>query len=214
MAVESRFVDGMRVTDPETMVVVEMVLSGTTNAEIVALINDQGGRAVGLSGKDDRLIVAEKLLGRAKGGGAPVDLGLVGRPVEVNPAVLEALDEFIPVIAPIGVGRGGETYNINADLVAGAVAAALTAEKMIMLTDVPGVLDREGGLISSLTATQARELIAAGVIAGGMIPKVDCCLEALAGGVAKTHIIDGRLPHAVLLEIFTRTGIGTEIVRD
>jgi len=214
LGVESSFVEGMRVTDGETMEVVEMVLGGKINAEIVSLINRHGGRAVGLSGKDDRLIEAEKMTLRRPGetDGEGIDLGLVGRVRKVNPQVLQALEDYIPVIAPVGVGEGGQSYNINADLVAGRVAGALAAEKLILLTDVTGVLDGEGRLLSSLTAVQVERLIEEGTVAGGMIPKVRCCLEALAGGVAKTHIVDGRQSHAVLLEVFTKTGIGTEIV--
>ena len=218
MGVESNFVEGMRVTDGETMDVVEMVLGGKINAEIVSLINRHGGRAVGLSGKDDRLIQAEKMVMERPGAGERrpeiIDLGLVGKVNQVNTAILKTLDDFIPVIAPVGVGPEGQSFNINADLVAGRVASALGAEKLILLTDVTGVLDKEGNLLSSLTAGQVKELMADQTISGGMIPKVNCCLEALAGGVAKTHIIDGRQPHAVLLEVFTREGIGTEIVGD
>ena len=218
MGVESDFVDGMRVTDNETMDVVEMVLGGKVNAEIVSLINRHGGRAVGLSGKDDRLIQAEKMIIERPGAGERrpeiIDLGMVGQVTEVNTALIKTLDRFIPVIAPVGVGPEGQSFNINADSVAGRVATTLTAEKLILLTDVAGVLDKEGNLLSSLTVSRVRELMEDGVISGGMIPKVNCCLEALAGGVAKTHIIDGRQPHAVLLEVFTREGIGTEIVRD
>ncbi len=218
MGVESDFVDGMRVTDNETMDVVEMVLGGKVNAEIVSLINRHGGRAVGLSGKDDRLIQAEKMIIERPGAGERrpeiIDLGMVGQVTEVNTALIKTLDRFIPVIAPVGVGAEGQSFNINADSVAGRVATTLTAEKLILLTDVAGVLDKEGNLLSSLTVSRVRELMEDGVISGGMIPKVNCCLEALAGGVAKTHIIDGRQPHAVLLEVFTREGIGTEIVRD
>ncbi len=218
MGVESNFVEGMRVTDGETMDVVEMVLGGKVNAEIVSLINRHGGRAVGLSGKDDRLIQAEKMVMERPGAGERrpeiIDLGLVGQVTRVNTSLLKTLDDFIPVIAPVGVGSEGQSFNINADLVAGRVAAALGAEKLILLTDVIGVLDKEGHLLSSLTVDRVKELMADQTISGGMIPKVNCCLEALTGGVAKTHIIDGRQPHAVLLEVFTREGIGTEIVGD
>ncbi len=216
MDVKSDFIDGMRVTDGETMDVVEMVLGGKVNAEIVSLINLHGGRAIGLSGKDDRLIEAEKMVITRPSAGERrpeiIDLGLVGKVVAVNTAILETLDDFIPIIAPVGVGPAGESFNINADLVAGSVAKALRAEKLILLTDVDGVLDDEGRLISSLTAAQARQLMKTETIKSGMIPKVNCCLDALEGGVAKAHIIDGRRPHALLLEIFTKTGIGTEIV--
>ncbi len=218
MSIESSFVDGMRVTDGETMDVVEMVLGGKVNAEIVALINRHGGRAVGLSGKDDLLIQAEKMLIRKPGAGEKrpeiIDLGLVGRVVKVNPEILGTLEAFIPVIAPVGVGPEGESLNINADLVAGHIAGALKSEKLILLTDVAGILDRRGQLISSLKASEVQALIDQGTISGGMIPKVNCCLEALRMGVRKTHIIDGRQPHAVLLEIFTDQGIGTEIAAE
>lgn len=216
---KSQFVEGMRVTDPETMEIVEMVLVGKVNKELVALINQQGGRAVGLSGKDGRLILAEKMkLVRSRGQGEDaeaIDIGMVGEVKAIDPNVIEALERenFIPVIAPVGVGEGGETYNINADLVAGKVASALKSEKLILLTDVEGVKDEKGNLIPTLSEKEAKRLMAEKVIASGMIPKVNCCLDALAEGVAKTHIIDGRVEHAVLLEIFTDVGIGTEIVR-
>lgn len=210
---EPRFVDGMRVTDEETMEIVEMVLVGAINKEIVALINHHGGRAVGLSGKDGQLIRARKLNHRTRAGDE-VDIGLVGEVEEINPQAIRLLEEngFIPVIAPVGVGAGGQTYNINADLVAGEIAAALRAEKLIHLTDVQGIQDRGGRLLSTLSRGEAERLIAEGVIAGGMLPKVESSLRALSGGTAKAHIIDGRLPHALLLEIFTKAGIGTEIV--
>jgi acetylglutamate kinase len=220
MGKKSQFVEGMRVTDAETMDVVEMVLVGKVNKEIVALINQQGGKAVGLSGKDGRLIVARKMnLTRSRGQGeAPevIDIGMVGEVKEINPRVIEALEkeDFIPVIAPVGVGEEGETYNINADLVAGKIASALKAEKLILLTDVEGVKDENKKLIPSLDTKQARRLIAQKVISSGMIPKVNCCLEALEEGVAKTHVIDGTVEHAILLEIFTDVGIGTQIVKD
>jgi acetylglutamate kinase len=214
---ESRFVGGMRVTDKETMDVVEMVLVGQVNQEIVGLINGLGGNAVGLSGRDGNLIVGRKLVHTEKNGedGASeiIDLGRVGEVTKVNVDVLSILDResFIPVIAPVGVGEGGEVLNINADLVAGALAARLSAEKLILLTDVPGVM-RDGKLISTLTAAGARDLIRDGDASGGMIPKIKCSLDALAGGVAKAHIVDGRLSHSVLLEIFTDSGVGTQIV--
>ncbi len=205
---ESTFVGGMRVTDPETMEVVEMVL-GKINKDLVSLINRHGAKAVGLSGKDAELIKAKKLTR------PDMNLGLVGEVQQVNVEVIEALQKggFVPVIAPVGVGEGGIAYNINADIVAGAVAGALKAEKLILLTDVPGVMDREGKLLRSLTAQQATLLIQEGVIQEGMIPKVQCCLEALEMGVGKAHIVNGTIPHAMLLEIFTDRGIGTEIVR-
>jgi len=217
LGVPTRFVEGMRVTDETTMDVVEMVLAGKINKEIVNLINAAGGAAVGLSGKDGLLLKAQKLeFYRPRDDEPPeiIDIGLVGEVTEVNTKLIRTLQQqhFIPVIAPVGVGEAGETYNINADLVAGALAAALGAAKLILLTDVPGVLDRAGNLVSSLTRRQAVILIEEGAIAGGMLPKVKCCLEALDGGVAKAHILDGRTLHAVLLEIFTGPGVGTEIV--
>jgi acetylglutamate kinase len=218
MEIPTRFVDGHRVTDESTMDVVEMVLAGKVNKEIVNLINTAGGAAVGLSGKDGLLLKAQKMeFYRPREDEPPeiIDIGLVGEVTEVNTRLIRTLQaqQFIPVIAPVGVGEAGETYNINADLVAGAVAAALGAAKLILLTDVPGVLDREGRLISSLTRRQAVILMEEGIAVGGMLPKIKCCLEALEEGVAKAHILDGRALHAVLLEIFTDTGIGTEIVR-
>lgn len=216
---ESKFVGGMRVTDKETMDVVEMVLVGQVNQEIVGLINGLGGNAVGLSGKDGNLIVGKRIVHRKENDedNIPeiIDLGRVGEVVRVNTGVLALLDRenFIPVIAPVGVGSGGETLNINADLVAGAVAGELAAEKLILLTDVPGVI-RDGQLISSLAVTQARSMMKQGQISGGMIPKVECCISALTKGVAKAHIIDGRLDHSVLLELFTDSGVGTQIVPD
>lgn len=219
MGKESKFYQGMRITDQETMDVVEMVLVGKVNKEIVGLINTEGGRAVGLSGKDGALIMARKLLlgNTNKEQEEPpeiIDLGRVGEVASINPEVILALERerFIPVIAPVGVGPEGGSYNINADLVAGAVAGSLEAEKLILLTDVEGVMDEAGKLVSTLTARQARDMIRKGVIRGGMIPKVNCCLDALASGVKKAHIVDGRQEHAVLLEIFTDVGVGTEIV--
>lgn len=218
MGKDSQFVQGMRVTDEETMDIVEMVLVGKLNKEITGLINRHGGKAVGLSGKDGQLTQAEKYyLSAEKAKDAPpeiIDLGMVGKVKKINAELILSLekDGFIPVIAPTGVGEQGETYNINADLVAGAIAAALQAEKLILLTDVSGVLDGKGELINTLNNDDAEEMIRSGVIAGGMYPKVKCCLKALKGGVKKTHIIDGRLKHAVMLEMFTDQGIGTEIV--
>jgi acetylglutamate kinase len=215
---ESRFVQGMRVTDEETMNIVEMVLVGMVNKEIVGLINRHGGKAVGLSGKDGNLIEAEKYyLSEEKAKDTPpeiIDIGLVGRVTKINAALITSLakDGFIPVIAPTGVGEHGETFNINADLVAGEVAAALQAEKMILLTDVEGVLDQDKRLINTMSDQDARGMIERGVVEGGMFPKVKCCIKALRGGVRKAHIVDGRLRHAVLLEMFTDSGIGTEIV--
>jgi acetylglutamate kinase len=214
----SEFVRGMRVTDAPTMAVVEMVLVGQVNKEVVGLINRHGGRAVGLCGKDGELLVAQKLIQemrREDGTIESLDLGFVGDVVSVNRELIETLERarFIPVIAPVGVGLDGQSYNINADVVAGRVAAALGAEKLILLTDVQGVKNKDGQLLTSIPVAQMQELINDGTIAGGMIPKVECCAEALAGGVKKAHIIDGRVEHAVLLEIFTDTGIGTEIVK-
>lgn len=217
MGKDSTFVQGLRVTDQETMDVVEMVLVGKLNKEIVGLINRCGGKAVGLSGKDGGLIKAKKLHLSSQGlKDTPpeiVDLGMVGEVEEINSDVIKTLDDgdFIPVIAPVGVGADAKTYNINADLVAGKVAAALGAEKLILLTDVPGVLDKKGNLITSLQVKQAKDLISQGIVSEGMIPKINCCLEALAGGVGKAHIIDGRVKHALILEIFTDGGVGTEL---
>ncbi len=219
MSIKSNYVQGMRVTDGETMDVVEMVLVGKVNKEIVGLINYHGGKAVGLSGRDGDLIQAKKMqVMKSLAENAPpelIDLGRVGEVTQVNPEVLVTLDkeDFIPVIAPVGVGEDGSSYNINADFVAGAVAAQLNAEKLILLTDVDGVLDTNGKLVSSMSNGEADEMIGSGVAAGGMIPKIKCCQDALAQGVGKSHIIDGRIAHAVLLEIFTHEGIGTEIVR-
>ncbi|MEJ2670959.1 MAG: acetylglutamate kinase [Deltaproteobacteria bacterium] len=217
MEIPTRFVEGLRVTDESTMDVVEMVLAGKVNKEIVNLINAAGGNAVGLSGKDGRLLLAKKLqFYRPREDEPPeiIDIGLVGEVIGVNTALLRTLQDhhFIPVVAPVGVGEGGETYNINADLVAGAVAKAMGAVKLILLTDVAGVLDEEDHLVSTLTRDLALNMLETGAIKGGMIPKVNCCLDAVANGVGKAHILDGRALHAVLLEIFTDTGIGTEIV--
>ncbi|HOG81712.1 MAG: Acetylglutamate kinase [Deltaproteobacteria bacterium ADurb.Bin151] len=215
---ESRFVQGMRVTDEETMNIVEMVLVGMVNKEIVGLINRHGGKAVGLSGKDGNLIEAEKYyLNDEKAKNTPseiIDIGLVGKVKAVNAELIASLGQnnFIPVIAPTGMGEKGETYNINADIVAGEVAAALKAEKLLLLTDVPGVLDSGKNLINTMTKQDAQNLIDQGTVEGGMFPKVKCCLKALRGGVKKAHIVDGRLKHAILLEVFTDKGIGTEIV--
>jgi acetylglutamate kinase len=219
MGKKSQFIEGMRVTDRETMDIVEMVLVGKVNKEIVSLINQQGGKAIGLSGKDAHLILAKKLkLTKPRGKGEKpkaIDIGMVGEVKAINPRVIEALEKekFIPVIAPVGVGDEGETYNINADLVAGRIAGALKAEKFILLTDVEGVMDEKRRLIPTLNTKQAKRFITQKVISSGMIPKVNCCLDALEEGVAKTHIIDGRVEHAILLEIFTDVGIGTEIYK-
>ncbi|MBN1471256.1 MAG: acetylglutamate kinase [Syntrophaceae bacterium] len=215
---ESKFIQGMRVTDAETMNIVEMVLVGTVNKEIVGLINRHGGSAVGLSGKDGNLIVAEKyFLNEEKAKHTPpeiIDIGLVGKVKNINSQLIVSLaqNNFIPVIAPTGIGENGETYNINADLVAGEIAAALQAEKLLLLTDVAGVLGKDKKLIHTMTNKQALKLIDNGTVEGGMFPKIKCSLKALKGGVRKAHIVDGRLKHAVLLEIFTDKGIGTEIV--
>ena len=214
---KSNFVEGMRVTDGETMDIVEMVLVGKINKEIVSLINQHGGHAVGLSGMDGDLIRARKLWipRRGKDGQEKelLDIGLVGEVESINPEVIETIqnNKWMPVIAPVGVGPSGEMYNINADLVAGKVAAALRAEKFILLTDVEGVLDGEKRLISTMNGETAGSFLKEGIIKGGMIPKVNCCLQALREGVKKTHIIDGRVKHAILLEIFTDEGIGTQI---
>jgi acetylglutamate kinase len=215
---ESKFIQGMRVTDEETMNIVEMVLVGTVNKEIVGLINRHGGNAVGLSGKDGNLIKAEKYyLSEEKVKNTPpeiIDIGLVGKVKTINSELIVSLSQnsFIPVIAPTGIGDAGETYNINADVVAGEIAAALQAEKLLLLTDVPGVLDKNKQLINTMNNKKALKLIDDGIVEGGMFPKIKCCLKALKGGVKKTHIIDGRLKHAILLEVFTDKGIGTEIV--
>ena len=220
MQITSNYVHGMRVTDGETMDVVEMVLVGKVNKEIVGLINHCGGKAVGLSGRDGDLVQASKMTIEIKPDDPArtpelIDLGRVGEVTHVNTDILETLDEqdFIPVIAPVGVGDDGQAYNINADLVAGAIAAQLKAVKLILLTDVEGVKNKTGELLSTIRQEQVEGLIDSGVISGGMIPKVKCCLSALEKGVAKTHIIDGREEHAILLEIFTHEGIGTEIVK-
>ncbi len=218
MNIQSSYVQGMRVTDGETMDVVEMVLVGKVNKEIVSLINYHGGKAVGLSGRDGDLVKARKIkIVKSQLADAPpeiIDLGRVGEVTSVNPDILETLDakDFIPFIAPVGVGEDGRSFNINADLVAGAIAAKLKAEKLVLLTDVEGVLDKDRALIPSLTCAQAEERIATGVIVGGMIPKVRCCMAAVRDGVKKAHIIDGRLEHSLLLEIFTRQGIGSEVL--
>ncbi|MDD3472125.1 MAG: acetylglutamate kinase [Syntrophaceae bacterium] len=212
---ESRFVKGLRVTDEETMDVVEMVLVAKVNKDVVSLINFYGGKAVGLSGRDGKLIRAKKAQ-PARLADIDEDLGLVGEVERINPGVVSALEDqgFIPVIAPVGAGPQERPYNINADTAAGALAAALDAEKFILLTDVSGVIDINKELVSSLTEEQAETMIRTGAISGGMIPKVRSCLNAIRGGVPKAHIIDGRVSHALLLEILTDEGIGTEIVRD
>jgi len=211
LGIKSSFVQGLRVTDEETMAIVEMVLVGKVNKEIVALINHLGGKAVGFSGQDGNLIEAVKRSGE-------VDLGYVGDVKRINPEIIQTViaQGYIPVIAPTGIGEDGKPYNINADYVAGELAAALKADKLILLTDVEGIFadyEDKTTLISSLHIDEVEGLIARGTIAGGMIPKVECCVRALKAGVAKTHIIDGRLPHSILLEIFTDEGIGTEVAQ-
>ena len=222
LGIKANYVQGMRVTDGETMDVVEMVLVGQVNKQIVGLINHCGGKAVGLSGRDGDLVCAKKLKVSAKKpkadlGETPpelIDVGRVGQVTKVNTGVLESLyrSDFIPVIAPVGVGEDGQAFNINADLVAGAIAGAVGAEKLILLTDVPGVKNKDGQLLSSLLHSQIEDLIDDGTIVGGMIPKVRCCLDALRQGVGKTNIVDGRVEHSILLEMFSREGVGTEIV--
>ena len=219
LKIKSEFVDGLRITDQATVEVVEMVLSGSVNKELVALINKAGGLAVGLSGKDADLIRARKLAHPASRESDSniekvLDLGFVGEPVGINTKILDLLEksDIIPVIAPIGVGDSGETYNINADTVAGAVAAAVKATRFLLLTDVAGVLDKEKKLIAQLSVEKARALIADGTISGGMIPKIETCLDAITGGVEAAVIIDGRVPHAILLELFAE-GAGTLIRR-
>jgi acetylglutamate kinase len=202
-----RFVRGLRVTDDATMTVVEQVLVGQINKEIVALVNRHGRRAVGLSGKDGELVIAARRSG-------PEDLGLVGDVRQVNPGVIQSLDGFIPVIAPTAADSAGQTYNINADVVAGKIAEALVAEKLILLTDVEGVKRADGTLVPTLTVSDARALIADGTIAGGMIPKIECCISAVSSGVRQAHVIDGRVRHALLLELLTSRGVGTEVVHD
>jgi acetylglutamate kinase len=219
MGKESRFVQGMRVTDQETMDVAEMVLGGKVNKEIVANINLHDGKAVGLSGKDGRLIQARKLELTAINPDTLtseiVDVGLVGEVENIDTRIITTLEDngFIPVIAPIGAGLAGETYNINADLVAGKIAGALRAEKLILLTDVEGVKDKQGKLISTIDTQRVPDLINDGTITGGMIPKLNCCIDAIEEGVHTAHIIDGRIKHACLLEIFTDRGIGTAVGR-
>jgi acetylglutamate kinase len=214
LSIPSERKEGLRVTSPAAMEVVEMVLGGIVNKKIVALVNRFGGKAVGLTGKDGGLIRARKYSAPGKDG-APLDLGLVGEVTGIDPGVLRSLerDGFVAVIAPIGAGPEGEAYNINGDTAAAEVAAAVRAEKFILLTDVPGVLDRKGDRISTMTVDEAASGILDGLITGGMIPKVECGLTALRKGVNKVHILDGRVPHSVLLEIFTDAGIGTEIKR-
>ena len=220
LKITSSFVDGLRVTDAATVEVVEMVLSGTINKGLVSDINHAGGQAVGLSGKDGNLIVAKKLQRTAKDPSSNIekvlDLGFVGEPQKVNPHVLDTIlsSDLIPIVAPIGIGAEGETFNINADTAAGAVAGAMDAARLIMLTDVTGVLNKDGELIPKLTVSEARALIQDGTISGGMIPKIETCIGAIEAGVEGVAILDGRVPHAVLLELFTDQGAGTLIMRD
>lgn len=214
MGKKGEFIQGMRVTDAETMDVVEMVLGGLVNKEIVNLINGAGGKAVGLTGKDGRFIRARKLLmpSRDKPGDL-IDIGQVGEITQIDPSLIAFLDsgDFIPVIAPIGVGDAGETYNINADVVAGKLAEVLKAEKLVLLTNTPGVLDRHGNLLTGLTPEKIDELVADGTLSGGMLPKIAAALDAARNGVRSVHIIDGRVEHALLLEIMTDQGVGTLI---
>ncbi|MFN7193158.1 MAG: acetylglutamate kinase [Rhodospirillales bacterium] len=217
LKVKSEFIDGLRVTDAATVEIVEMVLSGSINKSIVAAINRAGGRAVGVSGKDANFLVASKVKRTKKDPDSNIervlDLGFVGEPTHIDPSFLEsfAKSDIIPVVAPIGVGTDGATYNINADTVAGAIAAAMKASRLLLLTDVKGVLDKNKTLLPELTAAQVRALIADGTISGGMIPKVETCLAAVDGGVEGAIILDGRVRHATLLEIFTDKGVGTMI---
>jgi len=222
LGIQAKFRHGVRVTDEATMEIVEMVLAGKINMEIVELLNRHGGRAVGLSGKDGGLIMARPLttkawaesLGKDLEGDDEGDFGLVGEVQTVDPSLVLKLqqDHYIPVIAPIGTDREGNTYNINADLVAGAIAASLHAEKLVMMTDVKGIRDANSRHLSTVSRKDVQRMVKKGVIGEGMLPKVQACLDALVGGAGKAHIIDGRIPHALLLEIFTRKGIGTEIV--
>lgn len=220
LQIESSFVHGLRVTDEATISVVEMVLAGGINKGLVAAIAGAGGRAVGVSGKDGGLITARKLMAVSKNNDSAiqqaVDLGFVGEPAHVDVTVLNALmaHNLIPVVAPVGNGEDGKTYNINADTAAGAIAAALNAKRMLMLTDVQGVLDKNGKLISSLTISEAEALIHDGTVSGGMIPKVETCIEAVQGGAEGAVIMDGRAPHALLVELFTEHGMGTMITAD
>ncbi|MBW2568396.1 MAG: acetylglutamate kinase [Deltaproteobacteria bacterium] len=217
MGIHPKFVRGMRLTDEHTMDVVEMVLGGKVNKAIVAQINQQGGKAVGLSGKDGELILAKKLhILYQEGADKPpeiIDPGLVGQVEHINPDIINTLTshDFIPIVAPVGVGASGETYNINADLVAGKIAIALNAKRLILLTDVDGVLDPSGSVISSISPEHIDKMIEEKIISGGMIPKIECAIDALKNGVEKVHIINGCKRHSVLLELFTRKGIGTEV---
>ena len=211
---QGQFIQGMRVTDDETLDVVEMVLGGLVNQEIVTLINKAGGKAVGLTGKDGNFIHARKMtIASKEDKRKKIDIGLVGEVVKIDTAIIDLLDseDFIPVIAPLGVDEKGTSYNINADVVAGKIAVALQAEKFILLTNTAGVLDKKGKVLTGLTAAKVAELIEDGTISGGMLPKVDCALDAVKNGVKTAHIIDGRVPHALLLEVLTSEGVGTLI---
>lgn len=216
---ESHFIDGMRVTDAETMDVVQMVLGGLVNKQIVNMINQAGGRAIGLTGKDGNMIIAKKMvLERKAAENQPseiIDLGHVGEVTDIDASVVRMLEEdrFIPVIAPVGVGKDGTSYNINADIVAGKMAEVLNAERLLLLTNTPGVLDKQGVLIESLSQQDIQDLIADGTIQGGMLPKLACAMDAIAGGAKNASIIDGRVPHAVLLELLTDQGVGTMVTR-
>jgi acetylglutamate kinase len=219
LGIESKFINGMRVTDSATMDVVQMVLGGLVNQEIVSLLNTHGGRAVGVTGKDGNLIQAEKLPMPITGDAASsaseiIDIGHVGAITHIDVDVLNTLkdSQFIPVIAPIGVGEKGESYNINADIVAGAIAEYLGAEKLLLLTNTPGILDANKETISTIAKAEVEHLIEEGVINEGMLPKVDCALKAVSAGVSSVQIVDGRVPHALLLEVFTDAGIGTQII--
>jgi acetylglutamate kinase len=220
LKIESHFIDGMRVTDAATMDVVEMVLGGQVNKDIVNLINKQGGSAIGLTGKDGQLIKAQKLKVSRQSPEMQqpeiIDIGHVGEVMEINTDLIDMLvnSDFIPVIAPIGVGADGESYNINADLVAGKVAEMLKAEKLMLLTNTAGLLDKQGEVLTGLNAKQVDDLIADGTIYGGMLPKIQCALDAVRGGVKRSHIIDGRVSHSILLEIFTDQGVGTLITNE
>jgi acetylglutamate kinase len=218
LAIKSEFADGLRVTDAATVEVVEMVLAGSINKQIVAAINKAGGRACGISGKDANLMIAKKLERKVRDPGSNIermiDLGFVGEPEKVNPRIVEVIagGDLIPVVAPIGVSREGVTYNINADTFASALAAAMKAKRLLLLTDVPGVLDKGGRLIPQLTISEARALIADGTITGGMIPKVEGCIDVVEAGVEAVVIINGKVPHCVLIELFTEHGAGTMIL--
>ena len=220
LKIHTKFVNGLRVTDEATISVVEMVLSGGINKALVAAIASAGGRAVGISGKDGGLLTAQKLTAKATPldsiSNDPIDLGFVGEPIDVDVSVLEALKNYnlIPIVAPVGQGKDGQTYNINADTAAGAIAASLNATRLLMLTDVPGVLDEKGKVIPSLTISEAEDLITKGVVKGGMIPKVETCVDAVRGGAEAAVIMDGQAPHALLVELFTEHGMGTMVTAD